>query len=167
VATAALAIARWRGCRIAVSSRSESKLERARELGAELCVLDDGSDWSKEVRAWTGKRGVDMVVDTIGGHVLRPSLRALARGGAFVTAGTTAGPRAEIELNRVFWYQLRVLGSTMGTNDEFREVLALYRERKLLPEIDSVVPAREARRARERLEAQEQMGKIVLDWSGS
>lgn len=166
VATAALAIARWRGCRIAVSSRSEAKLERARALGADLCVLDDGSDWSREVRKWTGKRGVDMVVDTIGGHVLRPALRSLARGGAFVTAGTTASPKAEIELNRVFWNQLRVLGSTMGSNDEFREVMALYTRGDLIPEIDGVLPASRAREAWERLEAQEQMGKIVLDWSG-
>ena len=107
-----------------------------------------------------------MVVDTIGGPVLRPSLRALARGGAFVTAGATAGPTAELELNRVFWNQLRILGSTMGSNDEFREVMALFGSGDLAPEIDGVHPAREARRAWERLEAQEQMGKIVLDWTG-
>jgi NADPH2:quinone reductase len=166
VATAALAIARWRGCRIAVTSRSGDKLDRARELGAEHCVLDEGGDWSREVRAWTGKRGVDMVVDTIGGHILKPALRSLARGGAFVTAGTTAGPQAEIELNRVFWNQLRVLGSTMGTNDEFREVMALYCAGHLAPQIDCVLPVAKARQAWERLEAQDQMGKIVLDWAG-
>ena len=165
VATAALAIARWRGCRIAVSSRSEAKLNRARELGAEFTILDEGQDWSRELRAWTSKRGVDMIIDTIGAQVLKPALRALARGGAFVTAGTTAGPRAELELNRVFWNQLRVLGSTMGTNDEFREVMALFNAGELDPEIDCVLPAERAREAWKRLEAQEQMGKIVLDWS--
>lgn len=166
VATAALAIARWRGCRVAVSSRHRAKLERARELGAEYTILDEGQDWSRELRGWAEKRGVDMVVDTIGGPVLRPSLRALARGGAFVTAGATAGPNAELELNRVFWNQLRVLGSTMGTNDEFREVMALFTSGDLAPEIDGVHAARDARKAWERLEAQEQMGKIVLDWAG-
>jgi NADPH:quinone reductase-like Zn-dependent oxidoreductase len=165
VATAALAIARWRGCRIAVSSRSEAKLAGARELGAEFTIVDEGQDWSRELRAWTNKRGVDMVVDTIGGHVLKPALRALARGGAFITAGTTAGPKAELELNRVFWNQLRVLGSTMGTNEEFREVMALFRAGEIVPEIDCVLPADRAREAWARLEAQEQMGKIVLDWS--
>jgi NADPH:quinone reductase-like Zn-dependent oxidoreductase len=167
VATAALAIARWRGCPVAVTSRSEAKLARARELGADLCVLDEGEDWSREVRGWTGKRGVAMVVDTIGGHILKPALRSLGRGGAFVTAGTTASPRAEIELNRVFWNQLRLLGSTMGTNDEFREVMALYCSGALAPEVDRVYPASQARQAWERLEAQEQMGKLVLDWSAS
>ena len=165
VSTAALAIARWRGCRIAVSSRSEDKLARARELGAEFTILDRGQDWSRELRAWTDRRGVDMVVDTIGAHLLKPALRALARGGAFVTAGSTAGASAELELNRVFWNQLRILGSTMGTNDEFRDVMALFRAGELVAEIDCVLPARRAREAWERLEAQEQMGKIVLDWS--
>jgi NADPH2:quinone reductase len=165
VSTAALAIARWRGCRIAVSSRSEAKLARARELGAEFTILDEGQDWSRELRGWTNKRGVDMVVDTIGAHVLKPALRALARGGAFVTAGTTAGTKADLELNRLFWNQLRILGSTMGTNDEFREVMALFCAGELVPEIDCVLPAVRAREAWERLEAQEQMGKIVLDWS--
>jgi NADPH2:quinone reductase len=166
VATAALSIARWLGCRIAVTSRSEEKLERARGLGAELCVVDDGGDWSREVRAWTARRGVDMVVDTIGGHILKPALRALTRGGAFVTAGTTAAPHAQVELNRVFWNQLRILGSTMGSNDEFREVMALYCAGHLSPQIDCVLPAERARQAWERLEAQEQMGKFVLDWTG-
>ena len=165
VAVAALAIARWRGCRIAVSSRSAEKLERARELGAEYCILDEGQDWSRDLRGWTGKKGVDMVVDTIGGPVLKPSVRALSRGGAFVTAGATAAPTGELELNRVFWNQLRILGSTMGTNDEFREVMALYCAGELMPVIDRVLPARDARKAWERLEAQEQMGKIVLDWT--
>lgn len=164
VATAALAIARWRGCRIAVTSRTAAKLERAASLGAQLCVHDAGQDWSKEVRAWTGKRGVDMVVDTIGAPVLVASLRALARGGAYVTAGATAGARGEIELNRVFWNQLRLLGSTMGTNDEFRAVMALYRSGALVPEIDSVHRPEAARVAWERLEGQQQMGKVVLDW---
>lgn len=164
VATAALAIARWRGCRIAVTSRSAAKLERARELGASFLIHDEGQDWSKELRAFTGKRGVDMVVDTIGAPVLGPALRSLCRGGAFVTAGATAGPVAGLELNRVFWNQLRVLGSTMGTNDEFREVMALFRSGALQPEIDSVFAPSEARAAFERLEAQEQMGKIIFDW---
>lgn len=165
VSIAALAIARWRGCRIAASSRSEDKLARARELGAEFTILDEGQDWSRELRAWTNKRGVDMVVDTIGAHVLKPALRSLARGGVFVTAGTTAGAQAELELNRIFWNQLRLLGSTMGTNDEFREVMTLFCAGKLVAEIDCVLPAVRAREAWERLEAQEQMGKIVLDWS--
>ncbi|RKZ08608.1 hypothetical protein DRQ32_08965 [bacterium] len=165
VATAALAIARWLGCRIAVSSRSEAKLERVRQLGAEFTILDSGQDWSRELRQWTGKRGVDMVVDTIGSPCFEPALRALAAGGAYVTAGSTAGPRATIELSRVFWNQLRILGSSMGSNAEFAEVMALYCAGVLRPEIDSVYPAREARAAWQRLEAQKQMGKIVLDWS--
>jgi NADPH2:quinone reductase len=165
VATAALVIAHWRGCQIAVTSRHTAKLERAAELGAEHTILDEGQDWSRELRAWTGKRGVDMVVDTIGGPVLGPAVRSLARGGCFVTAGATGGPVGELELQRVFWNQLRILGSTMGDAGEFREVLSLFRAGALEPVVDRVVPAAEARSAWERLEAQAQMGKIVLDWT--
>ena len=167
VATSALAIARWCACPVAVTSRDPQKLDRARELGAGLAIHDEGQDWSREVRAWTGKRGVDMVVDTTAGHLMRPALRSLARGGAFVTAGASAGPKAEIEVTRLFWNQLRLLGSTMGSNDEFREVMALFVAGHLSPEVDSVIPAVRARQAWERLESQRQMGKIVLDWTGA
>jgi NADPH:quinone reductase-like Zn-dependent oxidoreductase len=165
VAVAALGIARWRGCRVAVTSRSARKLDRAKELGAEYTILDESQDWSRGLREWTGKRGVDLVVDTIGGPMLGPAVRSLARGGAFVTAGTTAAPAGQLELNRVFWNQLRILGSTMGTNEEFQSVMELYCSGDLVPVIDSVVPAARARSAWERLESQEQMGKIILDWS--
>ncbi len=164
VATAALGLARWAACRIAVTSRHRSKLDRAREHGAEFTVLDEGRDWSKEVRQWTRKRGVDMVVDTVGGPLLEPALRSLARGGAYVTAGATAGAADRLELHRIFWNQLRLVGSTMGSPHDFREVMALFCAGLLRPIIDSVFPPERAREAWERLERGQQMGKIVLDW---
>ena len=164
VATAALALARWMGCTTVVTSRHTWKLERAKELGADHIVLDEGEDWSREVRSLTGKRGVDMVVDTVGGPLLTPSLRTLVPGGAFVTAGATAGPKAELELARVFWKQLRVLGSTMGSNDEFREVMALFRAGLVEPVVDRVFPVARATEAWQRLEDADQMGKLVIDW---
>jgi NADPH:quinone reductase-like Zn-dependent oxidoreductase len=164
VATAALGLARWMGCTTIVTSRHRWKLDRALELGADHGVLDEGQDWSREVRGLTNKRGVDMVVDTVGGPLLKPSLRVLVSGGAFVTAGATAGPVAEIELARVFWKQLRVLGSTMGSNDEFREVMALFRAGHVAPVVDRVFPPAEAPAAWERLEAADQMGKLAIDW---
>lgn len=164
VATAALSIARWMGCTTIVTSRHAWKLEKAKELGADHVILDEGQDWSREVRGLTAKRGVDMVVDTVGGPLLTPSLRTLVPGGAFVTAGSTASPKAELELARVFWKQLRVLGSTMGTNDEFREVMALFASGCVAPHVDAVFPPERAQDAWGRLEAADQMGKLVIDW---
>lgn len=164
VATAALAIARHHACSVAVTSRHHWKLDRAKALGAETGILDLGADWSKEVRAWTAKRGVDMAVDSSGKATHLACIRSLARGGAYVTPGCTSGPDATTDLARIFWNQLRVLGSTMGSNEEFREVAALFRAGALAPVVDQVFDAKEARKAYERLEAGEQFGKIVVVW---
>jgi NADPH:quinone reductase-like Zn-dependent oxidoreductase len=164
VAVAALAIARHLGCAVAVTSRHQWKLDRARELGASLCVLDKGQDWSKEVRAWTGKRGVDLAVDSIGKATHLNCIKSLARGGAYATPGCTSGPDATTDLARIFWNQLRILGSTMGTNDEFREVVSLFRAGSLRLPVDQVFAAADAVKAYERLEAAEQFGKIVVRW---
>lgn len=165
VATAALALAKWMACPVAVTSRHQWKLDRAKALGADHCVLDSGQDWSKDVRGWSGKRGVDMAVDTVGKPTHLTCLKSLARGGAYVTAGNTAGPIAETNIALIFWNQLRVLGSTMGSNDELRELASLFRAGHVKPVVDSVIPARDARAAWEKLERGEQFGKIVLDWS--
>ncbi len=165
VATSALSIARWMGCRVIVTSRHQRKLDKAIELGATDAVLDDGQDWSKQVRSLTGKRGVDMVVDSVGKPTHMKCIKSMARGGSFVTPGNTGGPIVETDQARIFWNQLRILGSTMGTNDEFREITALFRAGHLKPVIDRVFPWREGAGAWERLEAAEQFGKIVIDWS--
>lgn len=164
VATSALAIARHHGCPVAVTSRHQWKLDRAKQLGASLCILDSGQDWSKEVRAWTGKRGVDMAIDSAGKATHLNCIRSLARGGAYVTPGCTSGPDATTDLARIFWNQLRIFGSTMGTNAEFKEVAALFNAGSLRPAIDKVFDARDGVLAYERLEAGEQFGKIVLRW---
>ncbi|MDX2130584.1 MAG: zinc-binding dehydrogenase [Planctomycetota bacterium] len=164
VATSALAIARHIGCRIAVTSRHQWKLDRAKELGADVGVLDAGQDWSKDVRAWTNKRGVDMAVDSSGKATHLACIKSLARGGVYVTPGCTSGPDATTDLARIFWNQLRLLGSTMGTNEEFREVASLFRRGALAPAVDLVVPASDARRAYERLESADQFGKVVVTW---
>jgi NADPH:quinone reductase-like Zn-dependent oxidoreductase len=165
VATAALSIAKWMACPVVVTSRHQWKLDRARALGADHTILDTGQDWSKDVRTWTAKRGVDMAVDTVGRPTHLACIKALARGGAYVTAGNTAGPVAETNISYIFWNQLRVLGSTMGSNDELRELAALYRAGSIRPVVDRVFPWRQARDAWTRLESAEQFGKVVLDWS--
>jgi NADPH:quinone reductase-like Zn-dependent oxidoreductase len=164
VATASLAIARWLACPAAVTSRHASKIERARALGASFGVVDAGQDWSREVRAWTRKRGVDMAVDSSGKATHLPCLKSLARGGAYVTPGCTSGPDATTDLARIFWNQLRVLGSTMGTSEEFAEVVSLFRKGALGAVVDQTFDAPDARKAYQRLEAAEQFGKIVILW---
>lgn len=165
VATAALAIAKHFACPVAVTSRHAWKLDKAKALGADLGVLDDGGDWSKQVRAWSAKRGVDMAVDSSGKATHLNCIKSMARGGAYVTPGCTSGPDAATDLARIFWNQLRILGSTMGSNDEFREVAALFRARKLLPVVDQVFAPERAVDAYKRLEGAEQFGKIVVRWA--
>jgi NADPH:quinone reductase-like Zn-dependent oxidoreductase len=164
VALAALAIAKRHSCPVAVTSRHQWKLDKAKELGADLLVLDSGQDWSKQVRDWTGKRGVDVAVDSTGKATHIKCIKSLARGGAYVTPGCTSGADAVTDLARIFWNQLRILGSTMGTLSEFAEVASLFRAGALKPVVDRVFPAEKASEAYARLEAGEQFGKIVLDW---
>jgi len=165
VATAGLAIARHLGCRVIVTSRHRWKLDKATQLGADAGVPDTGEDWSRAVRSATGKRGVDVVLDSIGAAVHLSCLKSLARGGTLVTPGCTTGAAPATDLARIFWNQLRLIGSTMGDMNEFAQVTALFRAGHLRPTIDQVFDAAEASRAHERLEAGEQFGKIVLRWS--
>jgi NADPH:quinone reductase-like Zn-dependent oxidoreductase len=164
VALALLHIAKHFGCRVVVTSRHQGKIDRAMLLGADHGVLDDGSDWSKGVRAWTGRRGVDVVADSIGKAVHSQSIKSLARGGVFVTCGATTGGDAATDLTRVFWNQLSILGSTMGDMGEFREVTSLLRSGAIKPVVDSVFTPAKAQAAFARLESWEQFGKVVVDW---
>jgi len=168
VATAALSIARWMACPTIVTSRHQWKLDRAKQLGASHGILDTsqatGQDWSRDVRAWSSKRGVDMAIDSSGKATHLNCIRSLARGGAYVSPGCTSGPDATTDLARLFWNQLRVLGSTMGSNDEFREVAALFRAGQLAPVVDHVYEAKDAAKAYAKLESADQFGKIVLRW---
>lgn len=165
VAVAALMLARHAGCRVIVTSRHQWKLDRAKELGADVAILDQGQDWSKQVREATAKRGVDVAVDSSGKATHIKCIKSLARGGAYVTPGCTSGPDAVTDLARIFWNQLRILGSTMGTPDEFAEVVALYRAGHVRPIVDQVYTPDRCGEAYTRLEAGEQFGKLVVNWS--
>ncbi|MCZ6836993.1 MAG: zinc-binding dehydrogenase [Planctomycetota bacterium] len=165
VATSALNIARHFGCKTIVTSRSEAKLAKAKELGADHGVLDEGEDWSREVRDITGKRGVDVCADSVGKAIHLSCVKSLARGGTFVTCGCTTGHNPETDLARVFWNQLNIMGSTMGSMAEFSQVVALLKCGAIKPVIDCVIDADDAPKAWARLEAAEQFGKIVIKWS--
>jgi NADPH:quinone reductase-like Zn-dependent oxidoreductase len=105
-----------------------------------------------------------MAVDSSGKATHLNCVKSLARGGAYVTPGATSGPDAATDLARLFWNQLRFIGSTMGTSDEFKEVTALYRAGKLKPVVDQVFKPEDAVKAYQRLEAAEQFGKIIINW---
>ena len=164
VALAALALARHFGCTTIVTSRHQSKLDRAAELGAHHGVLDTGVDFSKAVRALTNRRGVDLAVDSVGKTAHLSCIKSLARGGTYATCGATTGGDAVTDLTRIFWNQLRIVGSTMGDMREFREVFALYSAGYLHPVVDRVFTPQEAVAAYTRLESGEQFGKLVIDW---
>lgn len=165
VATAGLAIAKHMGCRAIVTSRHQWKLDRAAELGADAGVLDTGQDWSRTVRGLTGKRGVDVALDSVGQAVHLACIKSLARGGTLTTPGCTTGPAPTTDLTRLFWNQLRIVGSTMGDMAEFAQIAALFRTRHLRPVVDQAFAAKDAAQAYQRLEAGEQFGKVVLKWS--
>jgi len=167
VAQAALAIARHLGARIFVTSSSNSKLDRARSLGAGETFNHSETtpdEIARVVRKLTGT-GVDVVVDTVGETTWAASLKSLRPGGRLVTCGATSGPEVALDVRRLFWFQWSILGSTMGSHAEFAEVMALAREGKLWPVVDSVVPLSLGASAYERMRRGEQLGKLVLEVS--
>src|SRR5262245_1632898 len=161
VATAAIQIAKYLGARVFAVTTTE-KVERVRALGADVVYDRAQVDYAKQLWQDTRKRGVDVVLDSVGAQTWQANLRCLARAGRLVVYGATTGPAVETDLRVVFWKQLEILGTTMSTHREFREVMDLVFSDKLQPVIDRVLPLSEARAAHERLEAGEQFGKIVL-----
>jgi zinc-binding alcohol dehydrogenase/oxidoreductase len=161
VATAALAIAKALGAHAVVTSSSEAKLERARELGADATVNHATEDVVARVRDATGG-GAHVVVDDVGEATWKRTLDAARPEGRIVVCGATTGPNPPAALHRVWWKQLSILGSTMGTPADFQGAYDLIAAGKARPVVDSVFPLAEARAAHERLEAGEQLGKIVL-----
>jgi NADPH:quinone reductase-like Zn-dependent oxidoreductase len=163
VALAALQVALLVGARTIVTSGADGKLEAARNLGAEHLLNYHQSDVATEVRKLTGGRGADVVIDSVGEQSWKASLRSLRRGGRLVVCGATSGPHVSLDLRRLFWHQWSLLGSTLGSQREYAEIVRLAGERKLWPVIDSVVPLREAVTAYERLQRGEHVGKLVIE----
>ncbi len=163
VACAALILGRAMGLRTIVTSSSAEKLGRAADLGAWKGIdYTACENVAREVRRLTGGRGVDVVLDNVGAATWKASLHALRKGGRLVTCGATSGPNPRTDVARIFWNQLSVLGSTMGSRGEFRDMLAFVGQAGLRPVIDRVFPLQEGRQAQEYLEAGKQFGKVVL-----
>jgi NADPH:quinone reductase-like Zn-dependent oxidoreductase len=162
VSTAGLAIAKALGARTIVTSSSDAKLELARGLGADVTVNHRDGDVKAAVKEATGGHGADVVVEHVGEATWRTSLDVAAREGRIAVCGATSGPNPPAALHRVWWKQLTILGSTMGTRDDFEAVYDLVASGRVEPVVDSVFPLGEARAAHERMERGEQLGKIVL-----
>lgn len=163
VALAALQVVRHLGGRAIVTSGSDAKLEAARRLGADHTINHATADVVAEVRGLTVRRGADVVVDSIGQARWQDSLRVMRRGGRLVICGATSGPMIELDLRRLFWHQWSILGSTLGSDREFREVVALAHQGRLRPVVDTVVPLERAGEAFARLQRGDQMGKLVIE----
>jgi NADPH:quinone reductase-like Zn-dependent oxidoreductase len=161
VATAALAITKALGANAVVTSSSPAKLERARSLGADGTLEHGVDDVPARVRELTGG-GAHVVVDDVGQATWARTLESARRGGRIVVCGATTGTNPPAALHRLWWRELAVFGSSMGTQDDFRGAYALVASGRAKPLVDSVFPLADARRAHERLEAGDQLGKIVL-----
>ena len=162
VALACLQIAKLLGAYVTVTSGSAAKLERAMALGADATIEHRGVDVGREMRARTAKRGVDVVVDSVGEATWAQSLGALGRRGRLVTCGGTSGPMVTTDVRRLFWNQWSILGSTMGNDAEFDAIVEHFRAGRLHPPIDRVYALDDARAAFERMASGEQFGKLVV-----
>jgi NADPH:quinone reductase-like Zn-dependent oxidoreductase len=162
VNSAAIQIAKLAGAIVYVVASNAEKAERARELGADFVIDRSRTDWGKEVQRLTAKRGVDLVVDNVGAATINTSMAVVARGGRIVIVGNTSGQHAEIDIRRIFGKQISLIGSTMGSPQEFRDITRLLWSGRIKTLIDEVIPLSEGKRGFEILQQGKMFGKIVL-----
>ena len=162
VASASLQVAKKIGAHVIVTSGSDEKLERARKLGADHGINHRKQDFTRVVTQVTEGRGVDVVLDCVAGEVWQKSLAALATGGRLVTCGATAGAQPIDDLTAIFSKHLKIYGSTLGSREEFRQLLSFLNGAGIKPIVDIVFPLKEAAAAQTYLEEGKQFGKVVL-----
>jgi NADPH:quinone reductase-like Zn-dependent oxidoreductase len=164
VNTACIQIAKFSGAEVFVVGSTDEKLELAESLGADTLInRSTEENWSKAVYLATGREGVDVIVDNVGAGSMMMSMRAAKKGGRILTVGNTGGAKFEIDNRFIFGKHLSIIGSTMGTLQDFDTVMALVFEGRLQPVIDRTYPFKETPEAERRLEAGKQMGKIVIE----
>jgi NADPH:quinone reductase-like Zn-dependent oxidoreductase len=162
IGSSTLVVAKALGARVIATSSSDDKLERARELGADAVVNHATGDVLAAVKETTGGPGVEVVVEHVGEATWQTSLQAVRPHGRIAVCGATTGPNPKAALHRIWWKQLTILGSTMGTKADFEGAYELVASGRARPVVDSVFPLAEARAAHERMESGEHFGKIVL-----
>ncbi|MFN0122212.1 MAG: zinc-binding dehydrogenase [Blastocatellia bacterium] len=162
VATFAMQFCKALGARVLVTSGSDDKLARARELGADGGVNYKSETWTKEIMGMTGGNGPDAVIDSAGGTSLEDAVKIVRAAGRVVFFGATTGLAHNRDLRRIFLKQLNILGSTLGSDREFAAMVKLYNDHQLKPVVDQVFPLADAAGAHQRMEEAGQLGKIVL-----
>lgn len=162
LSTAVIQVAKLAGATVYATTSTPEKMEKARQIGADRVFNYREDNWSKEVYLATGKRGVDVVFDSVGKETLNDSIRGVRKGGRVVVPGGTTGQDVELNLRYVYWKQVDLLGSTMGTQDEFETAMNLVFDGKLDPVISHTFPLTDAKKAFETLAAQDQFGKVVV-----
>ncbi|MFW5964216.1 MAG: zinc-binding dehydrogenase [Natronomonas sp.] len=162
VGHACVQIAANEGCEVWATASSEAKLDHAHDCGADHLVNYEEEDFAEVIKSETDGRGVDVVVDHIGEATWDNSLSAAARGGTVVTCGATSGVTPETNIPKVFWKQLDILGSTMGTPGEMDDVMAKVFDGTFEPHVRAVLPMSEMARAHEMLEGREGFGSVVV-----
>jgi NADPH:quinone reductase-like Zn-dependent oxidoreductase len=163
VGVAAIQIVKLHGGRVITTASSDDKLARATALGADHTINYRTADFVAAVRELTGKRGVDAVIEHVGGETFTSSIKATATGGRIVTCGATSGFTPAVDLRHIFFRQLAVLGSTMGSKADLLAVLDHVAAGRLSPVVHAVLPLARAADAHRMLEDRAVFGKVVLE----
>ncbi|MEJ2249511.1 MAG: zinc-binding dehydrogenase [Candidatus Lokiarchaeota archaeon] len=165
VASAAIQIAKYLGATVITTTSSDTKINIAKKIGADYVInYKENKSYSNFVyKEITNRKGIDVIIDSVGEATFPTSIRLLRSGGRLVTCGATTGPRTELDLRHIFWKQLNIKGSTMSNQREFREVMNLIFENKFSPIIDATYHLDEIQKAEEHLRGGNQFGKILLE----
>jgi len=163
IGVAAIQIGKLFGARVIVTAGTDEKLERAKQLGADVGINYSTQDFVAECKKLTDKRGVDAVIEHVGGDVFAASIRAVRNGGRVVTCGATAGFHPAIDLRHIFFRQVEVLGSTMGSKADLLTVLGHIAAGKMSPIVHEVLPLAKAADAHRILEERRAFGRVVLE----
>jgi len=161
-ALSALQLAKRIGAEVFVTSSSNEKLSRARELGADHTINYEKTSVVEWIRGHQGGRGVDVAIDAVGAATWPLDIACVRKGGRVVLCGVTTGAKAETDLRTLYWNQLTVLGSTLGSIRDFEQMLAAVNVNQLRPIIDEVFPLERVRDAMAKMESARQFGKVVL-----
>lgn len=162
VGQAAVQLARSARARVIATARGADKCERARQIGADDVIDSTVEDVPKRVRALTGGRGVDVVIEHVGVATWEASVRSLRTGGRLVTCGATTGHQAALDLRHLFARQLTFVGSYMGAKHELLQAADGFFRGWYAPVVDQTFPLADAAAAHRRLESGAQFGKVVL-----
>jgi len=162
VGSLGIQIAKLRGARVITTASSDEKLAKARDLGADETINYTSSDWPKEVKRLTNRRGVDVVFEHTGATTWPGSIISLKKGGRLVTCGATSGFDAHTDLRHVFYRHLTILGSMMGSKADLLAAMKFIESGQIRAVVDRTLPLTEARKAHELMEDRAQFGKLVL-----